>query len=416
MRSRRKFALSSIAVTGAVALASLLPVGPAEAQAAGTPRDICFPVEGSVSYTDTWGAPRSGGRTHQGNDLMGSKMQKLLSTVDGTVVRISYQNTSISGNYVYIRDAAGWVHIYLHMNNDRPGTDDGQATYGQVFAPGLAVGTKVSAGEFIGYLGDSGNAEGSGAHLHFEIHQPSSATWGTAVNPYSSLRASDRCPTLPAGTGEGTLAAWRPFDTANSFVEQQTQDFFGREPQGTELATYTGMFDDGSAGGAVINRVTLNPQVRLKINPIVRMYMAWLGRPPTMAEFELARDLARAGVPNDKVASRMLIDSGAKSLSHEQFATQLVANASGRAITPEELDFVVALREGGQLMSQIVVAVSESTDFQTTADPTVRLVVTYSMMRDRMPATATTAKWLGRPTTELATAIVDSAEYRRRVS
>ena len=415
MRSRRKFALS-IALSAVVTSATLLPITSAAAQVAPTPRDICFPVEGSVSYTDTWGAPRSGGRTHQGNDLMGSKMQKLLSTVDGTVVRISYQNTSISGNYVYIRDAAGWVHVYLHMNNDRPGTDDGQATYGQVFAPGLAVGTKVAAGEFIGYLGDSGNAESSGAHLHFELHQPSSATWGTAVNPYSSLRAAERCSTLPAGTGEGLNNAWRPFATTTSFVHRQTADFFGRAPQGTELATYTGMFDDGAEGPVVIDRVMRNPRVYDTLNPIVRMYAAWLGRRPTMPEFEAARDLAWAGVSVDKVASRMLIDSGAKSLTHEQFATQLVENATGRPITADELEFVVGLRREGRLMSEIVVAVSEATDFRADTAALVRLTVTYGSMRDRMPDDATTTKWLGRPSAELSSAIVNSTEYRRRVT
>ncbi|MBX3312971.1 MAG: M23 family metallopeptidase [Actinobacteria bacterium] len=415
MRSRRKFALS-IALTAALASTLLLPVRPAAAQAAGTTRAICFPVEGSVSYTDTWGAPRSGGRTHQGTDLMGSKMQKLLSTVDGTVVRLSYQNTSISGNYVYIRDADGWVYVYLHMNNDRPGTDDGQASYDQVFAPGLEVGTKVAAGEFIGYLGDSGNAEDAGAHLHFELHQPSTATWGTAINPYPSVRGAWKCPTLPAGTGEGLTTAWRPFATPTSFVQRQTADFFGRAPQGTELATYTGMFDNGSQGAAVIDRVMRNPRVYDTLNPIVRMYAAWLGRRPTMAEFEVARNLAWSGVPVDKVASRMLIDSGAKSLTTEEFATQLIENATGRPITSAELDFVVALRRQGYLMSQLVVAVSEAAQFRSDTAPLVRLTVTYGTMRDRMPDDNTTAKWLGRTSADLAHAIVTSDEYRRRVS
>ena len=64
MRNRRKLAVPA-AVGSAMLAATLLPTAPAAAQTAGTPRDICFPVDGNVNYTDTWGAPRSGGRTHQ---------------------------------------------------------------------------------------------------------------------------------------------------------------------------------------------------------------------------------------------------------------------------------------------------------------------------------------------------------------
>lgn len=415
MRNRRKLAVPA-AVGSAMLAATLLPTAPAAAQTAGTTRSMCFPVDGTVHYTDTWGAPRSGGRTHQGTDIMAAKMTPLVSTVDGTVVRLSYQNTTISGNYVYIRDADGWVHVYLHMNNDRPGTDDGQASFEQAFAPGLKVGSKVARGEFLGFVGDSGNAEGSGSHLHFELHKPSSATYGTAINPYPSVRAADDCAQLPAGTGEGLGQAWSPFATTQAFVQRQTADFFGRAPQGTEMATYSGMFTNGSDGATVIDRVMRNPRVYDTVNPVVRMYAAWLGRRPYWGEFVTARNLAWSGVPTNKVASRMLIDSGAKSLTHEQFATQLVENVTGRPITAEELQYLVEMRRRGVYMSDLVVAMSESAEFRAETAPLVRLTVTYATMRDRMPDGNTTRKWLGRPSRDLAAALLSSAEYRRRVT
>src|SRR5262249_46808155 len=80
----------------------------------------------------------------------------------------------------------GWEYWYIHINNDTPGTDDGANPRQWRFAPGIAVGTHVKAGQFIAYMGDSGDAETTQAHLHFELHEPS----GTAIDPYTSLKLS----------------------------------------------------------------------------------------------------------------------------------------------------------------------------------------------------------------------------------
>ena len=156
-------------------------------------RQIHFPVEGAVSFTDDYGDPRSGGRTHQGNDLFGRKLQKLLSTVDGRVTYIRSDAGGLSGNWVKITDSDGWSYNYMHVNNDSPGTDDGANPPQWRFAPGLEVGTRVRAGQHVAFLGDSGNAEGTSPHLHFEIRRPD----GSPVNPWTSLRLARG---LPAGT------------------------------------------------------------------------------------------------------------------------------------------------------------------------------------------------------------------------
>jgi hypothetical protein len=147
---------------------------------------ITFPVEGRTSYSNDFGAPRSGGRTHQGNDIMGSKMQHELAAVDGVITSQKFTNSGLSGNFMQLTGDDGWKFWYIHLNNDTPGTDDGVNNPQYIVPDGITVGTRVHAGQFIAYMGDSGDAEGTSPHLHFEMHEPD----GTVVNPYPNLRLS----------------------------------------------------------------------------------------------------------------------------------------------------------------------------------------------------------------------------------
>lgn len=155
-----------------------------------TVRAMTFPAIGKVTYIDSFGAPRSGGRSHQGQDLMGAKGTHLVAANAGTVTALRHDNTGLSGNSLTITDADGWDYVYIHLNNDTPGTDDGKNIYDQAFAKDLRKGTKVKAGQLVGYLGDSGNAENAGAHLHFEVHAPD----GTVINAYQSLQKATVIP------------------------------------------------------------------------------------------------------------------------------------------------------------------------------------------------------------------------------
>src|SRR5436305_15231317 len=111
------------------ALLTLLASSPAVAQTApvdhGPLHPIVFPVIGSVSYTDTFGAPRVG-HPHMGQDLMGKKLQQEVAADDGTVIYLAF-NHPTAGNFLEVRADDGWVYTYIHLNNDNPGTDDGQA-------------------------------------------------------------------------------------------------------------------------------------------------------------------------------------------------------------------------------------------------------------------------------------------------
>ena len=192
--------------TGTTATAPEAPSAPE----APTVRALRFPVDGPVAYRDDYGEPRSGGRTHRGNDLVGTKLQPLLAAADGTVTWLN-DDDGLSGNALAITDAEGWVYWYLHINNDTPGTDDGANPPEWAFAPGVALEARVLAGQVVAYLGDSGNAEGTSPHLHFELHPPDEA----AVSPYASLRVAQGFPvppttrpvatTAPAATTPGTV-------------------------------------------------------------------------------------------------------------------------------------------------------------------------------------------------------------------
>lgn len=197
-----RIARRAVALLVAASALVAVPVGSASPAAAGEMRSIVFPVDGIVRYSDDFGDPRSGGRTHEGNDLMGTKLQRLLATTDGRVTYLKWANDgSLSGNMLTITDADGWQYRYIHLNNDTPGSDDGLNPREWAFPSTLSQGSRVVAGQLVGFLGDSGNAEGTPPHVHFEIRRPD----GTALNPYESLRGAKR-----SGAARGRAVAANP--------------------------------------------------------------------------------------------------------------------------------------------------------------------------------------------------------------
>jgi murein DD-endopeptidase MepM/ murein hydrolase activator NlpD len=143
--------------------------------------EITFPQDVRVTtFHDDWRARRSGGRRHEGNDLMAPKMTEVYAAAAGRVVKVA--ESARAGRYLIIEHADGWETYYIHLNDDNPGTDDGRAPWALTLAPGILVGKTVKAGQRIGYVGDSGNAEGAMSHTHFELHRD-----GTARNPHAAL-------------------------------------------------------------------------------------------------------------------------------------------------------------------------------------------------------------------------------------
>jgi len=165
---------------------------------------LVFPVGGSVTVSDTFYASRSNG-DHHAQDLMAPKMTPVVAAASGTVRYVNWSRNPDDLNAhrcctMTIRHDDGWESWYIHLNNDTPGTDDGQA-WGIV--EGIVPGTHVEAGQHIGWVGDSGNAEGTGSHLHFELYDAE----GVIVNPYNALLAACGGSCTVSGSTGGTQSS-----------------------------------------------------------------------------------------------------------------------------------------------------------------------------------------------------------------
>src|SRR5262249_26811785 len=146
---------------------------------------IIFPVVGPVSYIDDFGDPRSG-HPHEGNDLMAPKRSPAVAAEDGT---IKFWTTSpAAGCMLYLYRGSGMTYLYIHLNNDLTKKNDnrGKCVAGVSYWTGIKDGQKVKAGQPIGYVGDSGDANGIASHLHFEVHPHD----GAATDPYPYLQAA----------------------------------------------------------------------------------------------------------------------------------------------------------------------------------------------------------------------------------
>ncbi len=133
--------------------------------------------------SDSFDDCRSGcDRTHGATDIMRPKMTPVVAVADGVV---SWIGTVQEGNccYLFIDHPGDYKTGYIHLNNDTPGTDDG---LGNGIVDGITEGTIVRKGQLIGWVGDSGNAEYAGSHLHFEIRYYGNG-YEERINPYPYL-------------------------------------------------------------------------------------------------------------------------------------------------------------------------------------------------------------------------------------
>lgn len=130
------------------------------------PVSLPVPVEGvePSQLADTWGASRSEGRAHEGIDIFAPRNTQVLAATRGIVMRRGWNR--LGGRTISILGPGGQSHYYAHLEEYEDPN----------------VGDWVEAGQVIGYVGDSGNAQGTPPHLHYGIYEN-----GGAVNPYPQL-------------------------------------------------------------------------------------------------------------------------------------------------------------------------------------------------------------------------------------
>jgi murein DD-endopeptidase MepM/ murein hydrolase activator NlpD len=147
-----------------------------------------FPVAGTAAFGDTFGAFRAdvAGKWHHGEDLVAPLGTPLLAVADGTLFSVGWND--IGGWRLWLRDGGGNEFYYAHLD---------------AYTPLAVAGRRVKAGDVLGFVGDSGDAEGGLPHLHFEIHPVELLSLGYdgAVAPYPFLVAWRRAEDVSFSTG-----------------------------------------------------------------------------------------------------------------------------------------------------------------------------------------------------------------------
>ncbi|MEM7737566.1 MAG: M23 family metallopeptidase [Deinococcota bacterium] len=129
---------------------------------------LLMPVQGiRVSQVaDTWGAPRSGGRRHEGQDIFATRGTPIYAAADGIITRIT--DRTLGGTSLFITVRGGHRHYYTHLD---------------AYAEGIYVGQPITTDTLIGYVGNTGNARTTPPHLHFGVYTASGA-----IDPLPLLR------------------------------------------------------------------------------------------------------------------------------------------------------------------------------------------------------------------------------------
>jgi murein DD-endopeptidase MepM/ murein hydrolase activator NlpD len=158
-----------------------------------SPQGYVFPVYGDSSYSDTYGALRGdvSGGWHHGDDIFAPLGAPILAVAHGTVFSVGWNK--VGGWRLWLRDDKGWEYYYAHLS---------------AYSPLAVNGAVVSAGDVLGFVGNTGDAQGTPYHLHFEVHPVGLLGLGYdgAVDPTSYLDAWQHLQDVRFNT----IAGWSP--------------------------------------------------------------------------------------------------------------------------------------------------------------------------------------------------------------
>jgi murein DD-endopeptidase MepM/ murein hydrolase activator NlpD len=148
---------------------------------------LAMPLENIAKsgIANTWQAPRGDGRRHEGQDIFAPRGTPILSATSGYIYKIGENN--LGGQTVSVISKGGRVYYYAHLDS---------------YARNIHVGDRVSTRTVLGYVGTTGNAQGTPPHLHFGVY-----TWTGAINPLPLL--TDRVPSAIT-TSKPKESKWKP--------------------------------------------------------------------------------------------------------------------------------------------------------------------------------------------------------------
>ena len=196
-----------------------------------------FPVYGDAGFSDSWGAPRASTGRHQGTDIFAPLGAPILAVADGRLFSVGWNR--IGGWRLWLIDREGNQFYYAHLS---------------AYSTLARDGAYVRAGQVIGFNGNSGDAEGTPFHVHFEIHPVALLPLGYeggAVNPFPYLQAWRRVQdvsfTIPAGDwgGYAPVSAKAPRPGAYLLQSSDISSASGLDPGGLERALATPVASDG---------------------------------------------------------------------------------------------------------------------------------------------------------------------------
>jgi murein DD-endopeptidase MepM/ murein hydrolase activator NlpD len=198
-----------------------------------TKKGYVYPVYGASSFVDTFGAGRADTGWHHGEDIFAQLGTPVLAVAEGTVFSVGWND--LGGNRLWLRDTKGNEFYYAHLS---------------AFSPLAVNGARVRAGDVLGFVGKSGDAEQTPPHLHFEIHPVGLLPLGYdgVINPYPYLLAWERledvrfvagatwlpslAQTSRAPTPGAFLLSSRDISVAGSLAARELARVIGRRPAG----------------------------------------------------------------------------------------------------------------------------------------------------------------------------------------
>jgi hypothetical protein len=171
---------ASLLLAGLVAATLSTPASGGEQ---GSVPRLVFPLVAKTELWDNYGDPRQNGR-HAGIDMENPWRAPVVAVEDG---RVEYSDSNLGGCMLYLYGRSGTMYLYIHLNNDLTPRNDNRGGCVEDVAFAVPDRAKVTAGQQVGWNGDSGDASGN-PHLHFEVH-PSG---GVDVNPFRHLKRASK--------------------------------------------------------------------------------------------------------------------------------------------------------------------------------------------------------------------------------